>query len=471
MPLEIKVPSLGQSVPEATVGKWLKKEGDPVAADEPVVELETDKINMEVTAFKAGTLARIEKQEGATVAVGEVLGLIAQEGEEVAGEPEEEARAEKEEPKKAEKKPEKAERPEKTAKPRAAKAEEAAREEEVEEEAPEEAEEKPVRRPAARAAAAPAAARREAVIPEGMKTSPAVRKLAREHRLDLTVIEGSGKGGRVTREDVRAYLEAAPEPEAAPAPAAEAAPARPAAEAPPREYGPDEPVEVVPMTSIRKTIAHRMAESRHTAAHVTTVDECDFGALVQLRERIKDDFFAQHGYKLTYMPFVMKASIAALREFPQVNASIQGDDIVYHRFHHIGVAVHTEAGLIVPVVKHADRKSMVEIAGEIDELAKKARERKLAMEDIQGGTFTLSNAGGFGAILSTPIISQPESAVLGIHKIVERPVARNGQVLIRPMMWFGLSYDHRLVDGTPAVQFLRRICELLEEPERLLLEA
>jgi 2-oxoglutarate dehydrogenase E2 component (dihydrolipoamide succinyltransferase) len=471
MPLEIKVPSLGQSVPEATVGKWLKKEGDPVAADEPVVELETDKINMEVTAFKAGTLARIEKQEGATVAVGEVLGLIAQEGEEVAGEPEVEARAEKEEPKKAEKKPEKAERPEKTAKPRAAKAEEAAREEEVEEEAPEEAEEKPVRRPAARAAAAPAAARREAVIPEGMKTSPAVRKLAREHRLDLTVIEGSGKGGRVTREDVRAYLEAAPEPEAAPAPAAEAAPARPAAEAPPREYGPDEPVEVVPMTSIRKTIAHRMAESRHTAAHVTTVDECDFGALVQLRERIKDDFFAQHGYKLTYMPFVMKASIAALREFPQVNASIQGDDIVYHRFHHIGVAVHTEAGLIVPVVKHADRKSMVEIAGEIDELAKKARERKLAMEDIQGGTFTLSNAGGFGAILSTPIISQPESAVLGIHKIVERPVARNGQVLIRPMMWFGLSYDHRLVDGTPAVQFLRRICELLEEPERLLLEA
>jgi 2-oxoglutarate dehydrogenase E2 component (dihydrolipoamide succinyltransferase) len=471
MPLEIKVPSLGQSVPEATVGKWLKKEGDAVSADEPVVELETDKINMEVTAFKAGTLARIEKQEGATVAVGEVLGLIAQEGEEVAGEPEEEARAEKEEPKKAEKKPEKAERPEKTAKPRAAKAEEAAREEEVEEEAPEEAEEKPVRRPAARAAAAPAAARREAVIPEGMKTSPAVRKLAREHRLDLTVIEGSGKGGRVTREDVRAYLEAAPEPEAAPAPAAEAAPARPAAEAPPREYGPDEPVEVVPMTSIRKTIAHRMAESRHTAAHVTTVDECDFGALVQLRERIKDDFFAQHGYKLTYMPFVMKASIAALREFPQVNASIQGDDIVYHRFHHIGVAVHTEAGLIVPVVKHADRKSMVEIAGEIDELAKKARERKLAMEDIQGGTFTLSNAGGFGAILSTPIISQPESAVLGIHKIVERPVARNGQVLIRPMMWFGLSYDHRLVDGTPAVQFLRRICELLEEPERLLLEA
>jgi 2-oxoglutarate dehydrogenase E2 component (dihydrolipoamide succinyltransferase) len=471
MPLEIKVPSLGQSVPEATVGKWLKKEGDAVSADEPVVELETDKINMEVTAFKAGTLARIEKQEGATVAVGEVLGLIAQEGEEVAGELEEEARAEKEEPKKAEKKPEKAERPEKTAKPRAAKAAEEAREEEVEEEAPEEAEEKPVRRPAARAAAAPAAARREAVIPEGMKTSPAVRKLAREHRLDLTVIEGSGKGGRVTREDVRAYLEAAPEPEAAPAPAAEAAPARPAAEAPPREYGPDEPVEVVPMTSIRKTIAHRMAESRHTAAHVTTVDECDFGALVQLRERIKDDFFAQHGYKLTYMPFVMKASIAALREFPQVNASIQGDDIVYHRFHHIGVAVHTEAGLIVPVVKHADRKSMVEIAGEIDELAKKARERKLAMEDIQGGTFTLSNAGGFGAILSTPIISQPESAVLGIHKIVERPVARNGQVLIRPMMWFGLSYDHRLVDGTPAVQFLRRICELLEEPERLLLEA
>lgn len=450
MPLEIKVPSLGQSVPEATVGKWLKQVGDPVEADEALVELETDKINMEVTAFRGGTLAEIRKQEGETVAVGEVLGLIAQEGEEVgAGEPEEVAEEEAAaEPKAEEKAPEE-------------KREEVpAGEREAE---PEEVEEEPG---AGEPARRPAAARREAVIPEDMKTSPAVRRLAREHRLDLTAIEGSGKGGRVTREDVLAYLEAAPE--AAAAPAAEA---RPAAEAPAREYGPDEPVEVVPMTSIRKTIAHRMAESKRTAAHVTTVDECDFGALVELRERIKEDFLAQHGYKLTYMPFVMKASIAALREFPQVNASIQGDDIVFHRFYHIGVAVHTEAGLIVPVVKHADRKSMVEIAGEIDELAKKARERKLTMEDIQGGTFTLTNAGGFGAILSTPIISQPESAVLGIHKIVERPVAKDGQVVIRPMMWFGLSYDHRLVDGTPAVQFLRRVCELLEEPERLLLEA
>lgn len=467
MPLEIKVPSLGQSVPEATVGKWLKKEGDAVAADEPVVELETDKINMEVTAFRAGTLAEIRKQEGATVAVGEVLGLIAQEGEEVegAGKPEEKA------PEKAEKPKEKAEakKPKKPAEEAAA--EKPAEEEPVEEEEEEAAvAEAPAGRPATQAPARPAAPRGEAVIPGDMKTSPAVRRLAREHKLDLTVIEGSGKGGRVTREDVQAYLESAPEAEAAPA-GAEAAPARPAAEAPAREYGPDEPVEVVPMTAIRKTIAHRMADSRHTAAHVTTVDECDFGALVELRERIKDDFLAHHGYKLTYLPFVMKASIAALREFPQVNASIQGDDIVYHRFYHIGVAVHTEAGLIVPVVKHADRKSMVEIAREIDELARKARERKLAMEDIQGGTFTLTNAGGFGATLTTPIINQPESAILGIHRIVERPVARNGQVVIRPMMWFGLSYDHRLVDGTPAVQFLRRICELLEEPERLLLEA
>ncbi|HKY59492.1 MAG TPA: 2-oxoglutarate dehydrogenase complex dihydrolipoyllysine-residue succinyltransferase [Gemmatimonadota bacterium] len=444
MPLEIKVPSLGQSVPEATVGKWLKKEGDEVAADEALVELETDKINMEVTAFRAGTLAEIRKQEGATVAVGEVLGLIAQEGEKVEA-------AKEEAPGKEEKPGKKADKP---------RAEEAPAEG-AEEEAPaeKEAEAEPAPRPAARA---PAAARREAVIPEDMKASPAVRKLAREHQLDLTVIEGSGKAGRVTREDVLSYLEKAPEEEPAPA----AAPGAPA-----REYGADEPVEVVPMSSIRKTIARRMAESKHTAAHVTSVDECDFGALVELRERIKDDFFAQHGYKLTYMPFIMKASIAALREFPQVNASIDGETVVYHRFHHIGVAVHTEAGLIVPVVKHADRKSMVEIAREIDELAKKARERKLTMEEIQGGTFTLSNAGGYGAILSTPIISQPESAVLGIHKIVERPVARNGLIVIRPMMWFGLSYDHRLVDGTPAVQFLRRICELLERPERLLLEA
>jgi 2-oxoglutarate dehydrogenase E2 component (dihydrolipoamide succinyltransferase) len=225
------------------------------------------------------------------------------------------------------------------------------------------------------------------------------------------------------------------------------------------------------MTPIRKTIALRMVESKHTAAHVTTVDEADFGALVELRDRIKDGFFAEHGFKLTYLPFIMKASIAALRQFPQVNASIEGNEIVYHRFYHIGVAVHTEAGLIVPNVKHADRKSITEIARAIDDLAKRARDRKLEMEDIQGGTFTLTNAGGYGALLTTPIINTPESAILGIHKIQERPVARGDQVVIRPMMWFGLSYDHRLVDGTPAVQFLRRVCELLEDAERLLLEA
>lgn len=441
MPLEIKVPSLGQSVPEATVGRWLKQEGDPVQADEPVVELETDKINVEVTAFRGGTLARICKSQGETVAVGEVLGLIAQEGEELAAEepdggeaPAKEAPAKKPRPK-----------------------EEPAREEPPAEEpaAEEPAPEGPPRR----------AERGEAVIPETMKTSPAVRRLAREHRLDLTRIEGSGRGGRVTREDVLAYLEEAPA--AAPEPAA---PAR-AEAAPARDYGPDEPVERVPMTPIRKTIARRMAESTRTAAHVTTVDECDFGALVELRERIKEDFVARHGYKLTYLPFILKASIAALKEVPEVNASIEGEEIVYHRFYHIGIAVHTDAGLVVPVIRHADRKSLVEIAGEIDRLARKARERKLSMEEIQGGTFTLTNAGGYGAILSTPIISQPESAVLGIHKIVERPVARDGLVTIRPMMWFGLSYDHRLVDGTPAVQFLRRVCVLLEDPERLLLEA
>lgn len=457
MPLEIKVPSLGQSVPEATVGKWLKKEGERVEADEPVVELETDKINLEVTAFRGGTLARIDKQQGETAAVGEVLGLIAQEGEKVEATEGEEAGEKEAKP--ARKKPEKAAK--KKATPPAEEAEEP---EGIEEEEPEAAEEKAAKPP-------PRAARREAVIPEDMKTSPAVRQLAREHKLDLTEIQGTGRDGRVTREDVLAYLEAAPVAEAAAAEAAQPeTAARPAAAAA-REYGPDEPVERVAMTPIRKTIAKRMAESRHTAAHVTTVDEADFGALVELRNRIKDGFFAEHGFKLTYMPFIMKASIAALREFPQVNASIDGDEIVYHRFYHIGVAVHTEAGLIVPVVGHADRKSITEIARAIDDLAKRARDRKLVMEDIQGGTFTLSNAGGYGALLSTPIISQPESAVLGIHKIQERPVARDGQVVIRPMMWFGLSYDHRVIDGTPAVQFLRRVCELLEDPERLLLEA
>lgn len=437
MALEITVPSLGQSVPEATVGAWLKKQGDAVEADEAVVELETDKINMEVTAFRGGTLAEIRAETGATVAVGDVLGIIAEEGEEIeAGEPdEEEPEPDEEEPAEAE------------------------GDETGEEEAAEE-------RPAPEKE--PVEAHGETVIPDDMKTSPAVRRLAREHALDLTRIEGTGREGRVTKQDVLEHLERAPE-----APEARAAEekAAPAAAAPQREHGPDEPVERVPMTSIRKTIAARMAESTRTAAHVTTVDECDFGALVELRERIKGKFREEHGVKITFMPFILKASIAALKEFPEVNASIEGDEIVYHRFHHIGIAVHTEAGLVVPVVKHADRKSMIRLAKEIDDLATRARERKLQMDDIQGGTFTLTNAGGFGAILSTPIISQPESAVLGIHKIVERPVARDGQVVVRPIMWFGLSYDHRLVDGTPAVLFLRRVCELLEDPERLLLEA
>ncbi len=431
MALEIKVPSLGQSVPEATVSKWLKQVGDEVQADEAVVELETDKITMEVTAFRGGTLASIDKPAGATVAVGEVLGTIAGEGEEVAApEPEEEA-PEQEEPRK---------------------------------EAPLE----PSARPAEEEPAAPPATGGGVVIPEDMKTSPAVRRLAREHGLDLTRIEGSGRGGRVTRDDVETYLEGAP----AAAPAREATPPAAAAPAgPAREYGLDEPVERVPMTPIRKTIARRMSESKRTAAHVTTVDEADMSAIVELRERIKDDFREAHGVKLTYMPFIAKAAIAALKEYPDVNASIEGEEIVYHRFYHLGVAVHTEAGLVVPVIKHADRKSMSEIAAEIDDLATRARERRLEMDDIQGGTFTLTNAGGFGAILTTPIISYPEVAVLGIHKIQERPVAVDGRVEIRPMMYLALSYDHRLVDGTPAVLFLRRVCELLESPERLLVEA
>ena len=450
MPLEIKVPSLGQSVPEATVGKWLKKVGDEVAADEAVVELETDKINMEVTAFRGGKLARIDKQSGATVAVGETLGVIATEGEEVDGSGG--ARA--------------AGGGEACARTARRRRGEARREASRRSSQPAAAEKRPA--PAAAQKPAPAATvppRGEAVIPEDMKTSPAVRKLARENRIDLTQVRGTGRDGRVTRDDVlglprvrAAAARGGARPHLAPA-------------APAREYGPDEPIERVPMTPIRKTIARRMIESKHASAHVTTVDEVDMSAVVELRERLKDGFLERHEVKLTYMPFIAKAAIAALKEFPLVNASIEGEEIVYHRFWHLGIAVHTEAGLMVPVIKHADRMSMVEIAKAIDDLATRARDRKLEMDEIQGGTFTLTNAGGFGALLTTPIINQPEVAILGIHKIEDRPVARNKQVVIRPMMWLGLSYDHRLVDGTPAVQFLRRVCELLESPERLLLEA
>jgi 2-oxoglutarate dehydrogenase E2 component (dihydrolipoamide succinyltransferase) len=429
MPLEITVPSLGQSVPEAIVGQWLKNVGDPVAVDEAVVELETDKINVEVTAFRGGTLARIDRGQGEVVEVGSVLGLIAVEGEDAT----EVAASGPSAPAAPDQQEESAAAPEPVA----------------------------PREP-------PPPAATEAVLPQGAKTSPAVRKLAVEHKLDLSQIAGSGRGGRVTKDDVLAYVASGAAASVAPAAPATVPASTPS---PARDYAADEPIERVPMTPIRKTIAHRMAESKHTAAHVTTVDECDFGALVELRARIKEAFATEHGFKLTYMPFIMKAAIAALKEFPQVNGSIDGQDIVYHRYYHIGVAVHTEPGLVVPVVKHADRQSVVEIAGAIDDLATRARERKLEMSDIQGATFTLSNAGGFGALLSTPIISQPESAVLGIHKIQERPTAVDGKVVIRPMMWFGLSYDHRLVDGTPAVQFLRRVCVLLEDPERLLLEA
>ncbi|MBW3661431.1 MAG: 2-oxo acid dehydrogenase subunit E2, partial [Gemmatimonadetes bacterium] len=353
------------------------------------------------------------------------------------------------------------------AEPAAAEAEEPEAEEPSEAEAPEAAAAPEEAPPAATAVSKP---RGEAVVPEEMKTSPAVRRLAREHRLDLTALSGSGRGGRVTKQDVLAYLETAPE-EAAERPRFPAAePVEEPVAAPGREYGPDEPVERVPMPPIRKTIARRMSQSKRTAAHVTTVDEVEMTALVALRESMKEAFFERHGFKLTYMPFIMKAAIAALKEFPEVNASIEGEEIVYHRFYHVGVAVHTEAGLVVPVVKHADRKSMVAIAGEIDDLATRARERELEMDDITGGTFTLTNAGGYGALLTTPIISWPEAAVLGIHKIADRPVAVEGRVEIRPMMWLALSYDHRLVDGTPAVMFLRRVCELLEDPDRLLIE-
>ena len=460
MPQEIKVPSLGQSVPEATIGKWLKQVGDAVAADEAVVELETDKINMEVTAFRGGTLARIDKEAGATVAVGETLGLIASEGEEAPAKeeaPAEEAPADEETPAKEEPAAEKEA-------PAAEKEAPAAKEK-----APAASEQPAAQKPPADSKPAPAKRAAEAVIPEDMPTSPAVRRLAREHRIDLTAIAGTGKGGRVTREDVRAWLESPAAEAQAPSADTAAEPAAPTA--PAREYAPDEPVERVPMTSLRKTIVRRMVESKRTSAHVTTVDEVDMSAVVELRERLKASFFDAHGVKLTYMPFIARAAIAALKEFPQVNASIEGDKIVYHHFWHLGIAVHTEAGLMVPVIKHADRKSMVGIAKAIDDLATRARDRKLELDEIQGGTFTLTNAGGFGALLTTPIINQPEVAILGIHKIDERPVARDGQVVIRPMMWLAMSYDHRLVDGTPAVQFLRRVCELLESPERLLLEA
>ncbi len=425
MMTEIKVPALGESVTEATIGQWFKKEGEAVKADEPVVELETDKVTVEVPAPAAGVLQKIAVQPGETVNVGAVLGAIAD------GAAASTAAA--------------AEVPKPAAAPQPSQS--------------------PREKPAAAAAAAP-------------PLSPAVRKIAEERRIDVSSLAGTGKDGRLTKGDLLDVADRASKVQAkaqpAPAPAPTLAPAPPPA--PLRELrAPTPPAdqareERVRMSRLRATIARRLKDAQNTAAMLTTFNEVDMTEVMTLRTAFKDVFEKKHGVKLGFMGFFVKACVQALRDVPAVNAEIDGDDIVYRNYYNIGVAVGTDRGLVVPVVRDADRLTFAEVERTIADFGRKARDGQLKIEDMQGGTFTISNGGVYGSLMSTPILNAPQSGILGMHKIQERPVVVNGAIVARPMMYLALSYDHRLVDGKDAVTFLVRVKECIEDPQRMMLD-
>jgi 2-oxoglutarate dehydrogenase E2 component (dihydrolipoamide succinyltransferase) len=407
MAIEIRVPTLGESISEATVGKWFKKAGEPVRADEPLVELETDKVTLEVNAPGAGVLSEITAETGQTVAIGALLGQLSGGAAAPAAAPQ----------------------------------------------------------PAAAAKAAPAPAPATAMPP-----APSAAKIAVEDRIDLGSVAGSGKRGQVLKGDVLAAAGAASAsaPAIAPAPAAAPVPAPTARPTTPPDDSARE--ERVRMTKLRQTIARRLKDAQNTAAMLTTFNEVDMSEVMALRARYKDAFEKKHGAKLGFMGFFVKACVQALKEIPAVNAEIDGADLVYKNYYHIGIAVGTDKGLIVPVVRDADRLSIAEIEKTIADLGKRARDGQLKLEELQGGTFTITNGGIYGSLMSTPILNAPQSGILGMHKIQERPMAVAGKVEIRPMMYLALSYDHRIVDGREAVTFLVRVKEALEDPARLVLD-
>jgi len=412
--VEVKIPPLGESVTEGVIVRWIKQDGEFVDVDEPLLELETDKASVEIPAERAGVV-KVLRQKGETVQVGDVVAEIA---------------------------------------PGAAPAKAAA--------APQPTEAQPKAAPEAK--------------PAPSRVSPLARRVASERGVNPADVHGTGSGGRVTRADVEAFTPAAPVAAAAARPAspvvavapaaASAAPAR-AVPSPARADGGDERV---PMTPIRRRIAERLVQAQHTAAILTTFNEVDLTAILDLRRRYKERFQQVHGVGLGFMSFFARACVHALREIPQINAEIQGTDLVYHRHVHLGVAVSTERGLVVPVVRFADQLSFAEIETEIDRLSGRAREGKLSIDELSGGTFSITNGGVFGSLLSTPILNPPQSAILGMHKIEQRPMAVDGQVVIRPMMYVALSYDHRIIDGREAVTFLVRVKERLEDPSRMLLD-
>jgi len=403
MSIEIKVPPLPESVSDATLVAWHRKAGDGVSRDENLVDLETDKVVLEVPAPAAGTLAEIRIEEGATVTAGDVLAVL-EEGEA----------------------------------PAAA--------------APE--------TPAKTVAATPAADESD----RSPKTSPAVRRLLEEHDLDATMVSGTGKDGRITKSDVMAFLKVDD--------SSNVNPGDPAAVTADEivEAGFDRSEQRVPMTRLRARIAERLVEAQHTAAMLTTFNEVDLTEVMALRKRYRDDFEKAHGVRLGFMSFFAKAAVEGLKKFPVINASVEGTDIVYHNYYDIGIAVSSDRGLMVPVLRDVDHMSFADFEAALSAMASKAQDGSIGMEDLTGGTFTITNGGIFGSMMSTPILNQPQSAILGMHSIQQRPMVVDGNIEARPMMYLALTYDHRIIDGREAVQFLVTIKDLLEDPGRLLLK-
>jgi 2-oxoglutarate dehydrogenase E2 component (dihydrolipoamide succinyltransferase) len=429
----VVVPELGESVIEATVARWLKHEGDHVTVGEPVVELETEKVNLEVGAQQAGVLARVLHQEGEDVKVGDVLAEI----EEV----------------------EEAEAAQATARAgqTVARRDEGAQREEA---------------PLRDKVAAPIERRRPS-SPDGERVTAVAKRMAEAQQIDLSNIHGTGPGGRITKTDIETYLQARRAEQAAkPQPRPPAAPATPTPSPLPPVVAPsgDRREERVKLSRRRRTIARRLVEAQQTAAMLTTFNEIDMSAVIEIRQRRKETFKDRHGVGLGFMSFFVKAGIGALKAFPQLNAELDGDDLILKHYYDIGMAVGAEEGLVVPVLRDADRLTFAEIERRIKAYVQQAQANTLSLEDLRGGTFTITNGGVFGSLLSTPILNPPQVGILGLHKIEERPIALNGQVAIRPMMYVALSYDHRVVDGREAVQFLVKVKELIEDPETLLLE-
>ncbi|MGB5332062.1 MAG: 2-oxoglutarate dehydrogenase complex dihydrolipoyllysine-residue succinyltransferase [Woeseiaceae bacterium] len=408
MTIEIKVPALPESVTDATLVGWHKKVGDSVARDENLVDLETDKVVLEVPAPASGTITKIVAKDGATVVAGDLLAILEEGEAAVAAAP-----------------------------------------------AEEKAEEKP---------AEPKAKKKQKEIKGPVKTSPAVRRLLDEHDLDATMVTGSGKDGRLTKADVMTFLKADDSGEVTPGDPT------PAAVDDEVTVGLARNEQRVPMTRLRARIAERLIEAQQTAAMLTTFNEVDLTEVMALRSRYRDKFEEKHGVRLGFMSFFTMAAVAALKKFPVVNASVEGNDIVYHNYYDIGIAVSSDRGLMVPVIRDVDQMSFAEFEAALNSVAQRAQNGTISMEDLTGGTFTITNGGIFGSMMSTPILNQPQSAILGMHNIQQRPMVVDGEIVARPMMYLAVTYDHRIIDGKEAVQFLVAIKEQLEDPSRLLLQ-